>query len=83
MNLKRGLLRLWVLLALAWVAPTTWLLWDELTMTKLEFLVTMANNKKYSISGPDPRGKSDVIDRRVVWKFWGRVEEHDLFPLHT
>jgi hypothetical protein len=30
---------------------------------------------------PDPRCKSDMVDRRIVWKFWGRVEEHDLF--HT
>jgi hypothetical protein len=31
----------------------------------------------------NPHCKSDVIDRRIVWKFWGRVEEHELFPLHT
>jgi len=29
---------------------------------------------------PNPRCKSDAIDRRIVWKFWRRVNEH---PLHT
>jgi hypothetical protein len=38
MNLKRGLLRLWVVLALVWVVPMTWLQWDELMSTKLSKL---------------------------------------------
>ena len=40
MNLKRGLLRLWAVLALMWVAAMTWLLWDELKSAEHVFSVT-------------------------------------------
>jgi hypothetical protein len=62
MNLKRGLLRLWVLLALTWVVPTTWLMWNELTKTQPEFLVTFANNKKYSITGPEGASREQALE---------------------
>jgi len=39
-NLKRGSLRLWILVALLWGAATTCLMWDELTVTKHVFLLT-------------------------------------------
>jgi hypothetical protein len=62
MNLKRGLLRLWVLLALTWLVPTTWLMWNELTKTQHEFLVTFANNKKYSITGPEGASREQALE---------------------
>jgi hypothetical protein len=62
MNLKRGLLRLWVLLASTWVVPTTWLMWNELTKTQPEFLVTFANNKKYSITGPEGASREQALE---------------------
>jgi hypothetical protein len=63
MNLKRGLLRLWVLLALAWVAPTTWLLWDELTMSEHSFVVTTSNNRHYEMQGPPGTTKEQALQK--------------------
>jgi hypothetical protein len=63
MNLKRGLLRLWVLLALAWIAPTTWLLWDELTTSEHSFVVTTADNRHYELKGPPGSTKEQALQK--------------------
>jgi hypothetical protein len=41
MNLKRGFLRLWVLLTLFWMPALIWLQWTELTITRQTFHVTL------------------------------------------
>lgn len=63
MNLRRGLLRLWVILALAWVAPTTWLLWDELTTSEQSFVITTADNRHYEMKGPPGATKEQALQK--------------------
>lgn len=62
MNLKRGLLRLWVVLALIWVTATTSLLWDEVTVGKPKFLIASSLNGHYSIEGPEGATKEQALD---------------------
>lgn len=68
MNLKRGLLRLWVVLTLIWVTGAAWLLWDELTVTKHVFLLT-ASNTTYELSGPTGATREEALE-----KFKSRIE---------
>jgi hypothetical protein len=56
----RGLLRLWVVLALFWVAAKTWLLWNELTTTALTFTVTTSDNKQFEMQTPAGSTKEEV-----------------------
>ena len=64
MNLRRGLLRLWVLLALIWIVPTTWLLRDALTMSEHLFVVTTAAGKpQYEIKGPPGATKEKALQK--------------------
>jgi hypothetical protein len=52
MNLRRGLLRLWVVLAFVWAAATSWLLWDEFASIKSVGVLATVNGTKYQVTGP-------------------------------
>jgi len=67
MNLKRGLPRLWVVLALLWVTPMMWLIWDELTLTKhVFFMTTMTSNTKYELTGPKGATREQAFEHFLV-----------------
>jgi hypothetical protein len=60
-SMKRGLLRLWIVIALIWVATTTWFLWNGLTAAERAFLVTTFNGHKYKIAGPEGATEGQAI----------------------
>jgi hypothetical protein len=55
MNLKRGLLRLWIVLALIWVGATTWFLWSDLLSIVPVFVVRSSNGREFvaRVTGED------------------------------
>jgi hypothetical protein len=65
MNLKRGFVRLWVVLALVWVTAMTWLLWSELTFSK-----------PFDVRSPDdilhefPSNTSTAVINRTMKEYW-------------
>jgi hypothetical protein len=63
MNLKRGLLRLWLVLTLLWVMAMTWLLWSELTITKPRFLIASSHNGRYEIDGPEGATREQALEK--------------------
>ena len=69
MNLKRGLLRLWVVLALLWVTTVSWIVWSELTITRPRFLFTSSHNGRYEIEGPEGGTREQALE-----KFYSALE---------
>lgn len=64
MHLRRGLLRLWAVLAAIWIAAATWLFWDALTVTKHEFLLTTSYGR-FEISGPAGATKEQALEHFI------------------
>jgi hypothetical protein len=75
MNLKRGLLRLWLVLALVWITSTTWLWWDEITatVTRPTFHVTTSDERKISFEGPEGATKEQASDHFMTELRAGRM----------
>jgi hypothetical protein len=69
MNLRRGLLRLWIVLSLLWVTAMTWLLWSELTITYPNYIFSTPHNGRYELEGPEGATREQALE-----KFYSRLE---------
>jgi hypothetical protein len=73
MNLRRGLLRLWVVLTLIWVAAMSWMFWDELLIAGRFALQTPSQSTsplaQYRQQYPEYR---DLTDEELATKMYFR-----------